>query len=144
MSKQLNLITFKNENVDNKYIQFEQQMAPRIQYENVSEADKAAFKERHDEIIEIVKQAVAEYLHDERLCYYDEDFPNWNDLTGNYYIGDESYWVEEDQSIKVSIFTRFTQIFKGEEMDYLGLEVWLEASGLSAPFEISGIDSSVI
>ncbi|WP_313129832.1 hypothetical protein [Anaerocolumna sp.] len=94
-----NLITFKNENIQNQYINFEKKMKPRIDWDNkwgeLSETERNILLGRSSEIHTLVDNAVFEFYMDESsensLCSNGEFFPDRTVLTGNYYIGKIHY-----------------------------------------------------
>ena len=106
----------------------------------------------HREIIlDLVHKEVLDYLNTEDLVYDgDEDgFPHLQEMTGEYYIGDESYEMHVGPPwIQIGIETRFLEKkwCDGQtEVDYLSLHVWIKCDPKSWKFEINGnTDSAVI
>ncbi len=107
-------------------------------------------REVRESLLEAVHAEVCDYLSDERLVFDSaEEFPSSQRLTGDYYIGDEGYYVDpETGHYCVSVMARclaHPQPFQNTPCDYLGLEVWLECSPDCQTFVIfRNTDSSVI
>ncbi len=157
------------ENPNNAHATFYNKLKTSFEFEDFTDEEIKILKSRHDEILEIAHNEVCKYLADGASTGIDGDdwFPSWGRLTGKYYIGSEDYYKREDGGIQISVFTRFTDIrddlmiedgrvkirqYKDdneerifEEMDYLGLEVWIYADSVTAEFEeVDEIDSSSI
>jgi len=114
-------------------------------------ADFDAIQQHRDQLLNAVHQEVEAYLNTPDLVFEsDEDgFPNIHRLSGEYYIGDESYSTEKDPvRFVISISARCLEKpwRPGQtEFDYLGLEVWLECR--SDDWELvssRNVDSSAI
>ncbi len=134
MIKPLKQIFMTKENANNDYVRYENQLKPRISYD-IYDCDRSkeelweVYKEHESNLLEIVRKETTAYLYDERLCNNDENmFPQWNRLTGEWYISDISINCDDDGDIFVGITTRFTENFIMEDgstkvIDYLGMEV---------------------
>lgn len=90
-----NLIIFERENVNNDYITFSDRMKPRVKYENLSDSEMEKLLERRAEILQKIEAVIYECFLDEQnndsLASDGDWFPDRTVLTGNYYIGTESY-----------------------------------------------------
>ena len=100
----------------------------------------------HDEVLEAVQEAVQQYVNDDENVFSKEQghFPQRDRLTGEYYIGSETYDVYEEQrypheelgqraerKYRLSVEVRCLEkqwISHQTDFDYLGLEVifWWE------------------
>jgi hypothetical protein len=116
-------------------------------YDGISLAEYEKINIRWNEILITAHEEVSNYINDDNLCFNDESdsFPMRNKLTGNYYIDYVSYIKTVNPvGFRIMISTRFTEFFKDEENDYLGLEVTIFIKNENDAFEVWGIDSSVI
>ena len=100
-----------------------------------------AIQRERDALLEFVHREVQEYIDDPGLCFPDTSFPNRTRLTGEYYIGGESYFVDPDACrVRISVKCRCLGGPKPgvpRDDDYLGLEVWLTCNlGRSPRFEV--------
>jgi hypothetical protein len=123
----------------------------RIQLECLEKSDFDILQQYREIMLDVVHQEVESYLNTPELyCEGDtEGFPNISRMTGEYYIGDESYWTQMDtQEFRMSIFCCFLShpTFEHQiDLDYLGLEIWMTFDPSNASFEIyRNTDSSVI
>jgi hypothetical protein len=156
--KKLNRLIFTKENLDNDYICWDiggkKPTRPKVKFANskgsdLSGADYRRIIQIKTQLDDMVYKAVLDYVNDEDLCNCDEGFfPRRDRLTGNYYVSYECYYFEND-GIRVSVSTHFTEMFCGgavtipTEEDYLGLEVsfFVDDNG---NIEIDEINSSSI
>src|SRR5262245_42100865 len=95
-------------------------------------ADYHAIQNRRDAMLKAVHNEVVAYVNTAGL-YYDGDadgFPNRSRMTGEYYIGDESYTGQTGPAwfqVSVRCCCLGRRIAESvEARDYLGLEVWLK------------------
>src|SRR5688500_5997564 len=105
---------------------------PDLGIQNVTVADFAAIQRRRTQLLTAVHREVEAYLNDPRLHFTgDEDsFPTRDRLTGEYYIGGESYTAHDGKPawFQVGVMCRCLERPRGrlkQPDDYLGLEVWL-------------------
>ena len=116
-------------------------------YDGISLAEYEKITMRWNEILIIVHEEISNYINDDDLCFNDksDSFPMRSKLTGNYYIDRVSYIKTVNPvGFRIMISTRFTEFFKDEENDYLGLEVTIFIKNENDDFEVWGIDSSDI
>lgn len=123
--------------------------APRVAVDGVSAADYQALVQQRDGMLATVHAEIVAYLSDPRLCFDDDLFPARGRLTGEYYVGDETYIAHASPTwFHISIRCRCTEGPKpgmDRDDDYLGLEVWLKYSpARPGVFEVCGTDSSSI
>ena len=123
---------------------------PDVWLEEIKLATYDAIQQHRSNLLEVVENEVAGYLNNSRLVNdSDEHFPNSSKLTGEYYIGDESYRVHVGPVwIQVSIQARFLEKRWRKDQknfDYLGLEVWIRCDPSDWSFSIfRNTDSSAI
>jgi hypothetical protein len=102
-------------------------------------------------MLAVVHREVEEYLNTPGL-YVDGDeegFPNRAKMTGEYYIGDESYTAQVNPvSFQISFMCRCLEkpaSPRQSTSDYLGLQVWLRCMPGRFSFEVfRNTDSSSI
>jgi hypothetical protein len=105
---------------------------PDLSISCVTVADYGAIQRRRDRMLQVVHREIEAYLNDPRLYFDgdDEGFPHRRRLTGQYYIGSESYIAHSDPAwFQISIKCHCLEPPKpgvDREDDYLGLEVWLK------------------
>lgn len=125
---------------------------PDLSISCVTVAEFAAIQRHREKMLRVVHREIERYLNDPRLVFDgDEDgFPHRRRLTGEYYIGRESYTAHRNPDLfQISIKCRCLEHPKpgvDRDDDYLGLEVWLKCvPGKWASFEVfRNTDSSVI
>jgi hypothetical protein len=125
---------------------------PEVRIEGVTVAEFAAIQKHRTKLLRAVHHEIESYLNDPRLVFTgnNDGFPHLGRLTGEYYIGGESYSAHRDPTrFQISIMCRCLERPKPgvpREDDYLGLEVWLKClPGRWATFEVfRNTDSSVI
>jgi hypothetical protein len=125
---------------------------PKLSIDGVTVAEFAAIQAHRDKLLAAVHREVTKYLNDPRLVFTDPDdadeFPHRDRLTGDYYIGGESYIAHRDPTwVQISVRCRFLEPTDDDEPDdYLGLEVWLRCKpGKRVAFtKYRNTDSSVI
>jgi hypothetical protein len=124
--------------------------APRVTCEGISDDVFARLRAAREAMLSAVHQEVSAYVSDPLLVFDSaDDFPSIQQLTGDYYVGDEYYHVgPETGRYKISVMARClahplpTQTAPD---DYLGLEVWLESDADCRTFsKCRNTDSSVI
>jgi hypothetical protein len=123
------------------------QVQPNIEfYEGISLIEYKKLEALWNEIIQIVRKEIYEYVNDDNLCFDDiNSFPTRSKLTGNYYIDNVSYIKHVNPvGFQIMVFARLTEYITGGEDDYLGLEVTLFTKDVNESFEVWGIDSSSI
>lgn len=116
---------------------------PDLRIEGVSVSEYAAIQQRRERLLKTVHRAVEGYLNDPRLYFSggEEGFPQRDRMTGEYYIGGESYAIPKvrikpNESPLKATPLDWIQIRVGcrclesrgadeERDDYLGLDVWL-------------------
>ncbi len=137
---------------------------PDLAIEGVSVSDYRAIQRRRDRLLKAVHRTVEEYLNDPRLYFSagEDGFPNRDRLTGEYYIGGESYAIprvrikpNEKPStarplgwIQICVRCRCLESAGadgGHPSDYLGLDVWLRCDPGKGTFSVfRNTDSSSI
>jgi hypothetical protein len=122
------------------------------------QAEFEELQKQYGSVLQMVHEAIQAYVDDSALTFESEDvgFPSRNRMTGEYYIGVESYWVNDEPwfaAVGRSREYRFSLMAHclehpfmpdQEDRDYLGLEVhfiWIPAE---MRFEFLGVDSSSI
>jgi hypothetical protein len=121
----------------------------RFKVDGVNDWDMNAIRYRRPEMLRAVHEEIEAYLNDP-LLYFDGDedgFPHRKELTGEYYIGDESYFAHTQPSwIQIKIEGRCIGRGVGNKPDdYLGLEVWLRCEPGTWSFSVyRNTDSSAI
>jgi hypothetical protein len=105
---------------------------PDLSITRVPVADYAKIQRRRARMLAAVHREVEAYLNDPRLYFTgaEDGFPHRDRLTGEYYIGGESYIAHTDPTwFQISVMCRCLEHPKpgvpGVD-DYLGLEVWLK------------------
>ena len=118
---------------------------------------QAALAQR-ESIVAVVQHAVQSYIDDSSLAFdTEEGFPSKKKLTGEYYIGDEHYWVNHEpwfnrigrtREFRFSFCVRCLERLwhpNQIDQDYLGLEVHFDWLPDTKTFQHHGdVDSSVI
>jgi hypothetical protein len=114
---------------------------------------------QRETILSVVHQAVQGYIDDSSLTFdlASEGFPAREKLTGDYYIGSESYWINDkpwfsrvgrSREYRFSFQVRCLEHLwypNQNTQDYLGLEVHFHWVPDECRFQYHGdIDSSVI
>jgi hypothetical protein len=85
-----------------------------------------AIQDYRGRILEVVQNEVEAYLNEPGLYFEGEGFPDRSRLTGEYYLGDESYKQHVNPLwIQIGIMCRCLSQRETFDHDYLGLEVWL-------------------
>ena len=89
------LLVFERENTENTYITLEDRMKPRVKLDDsITQEEYQALDARREELIRLAEDILwRNYLDPESddLLSEVDSFPDIRHLTGNYYIGDESY-----------------------------------------------------
>lgn len=91
-----NLLIFETENTENDYINFSMKMKPNLSFRDLSQEEKEGLLKRRDEMLQKIQKKIYDnYLDETNECSFasdDEDeFPCRTEMTGNYYVGRESY-----------------------------------------------------
>jgi hypothetical protein len=108
-----------------------------------------AVQAHREKMLGVVHKEVEKYLNTRDLVYDDEDgFPNRSRMTGEYYLGSESYIGNNEGGwIKVGIECccqeKPSELYP-EGGDYLGLTVWLRCTPRRGAFKPLGTDSASI
>jgi hypothetical protein len=108
-----------------------------------------AIQEYRPRMLEAVHEAVEKYLNTRGLYFSSDDyFPNRKRMTGEYYLGDESYHGNVSGGFKISVYCRCLQKAWLPEQtgpdDYLGLNVWLFCAPGKWSFKVEATDSSAL
>lgn len=125
---------------------------PDVRLSDMLLADYQAIQRRREQMLKVVQKEIESYLNTENLIYddpEDEGFPNRLRMTGDYYIGDESYTQHVGPLwFQIGIMWRCLgrSVLKNSRPDdYLGLEVWLRCELPRWTFKVfQNTDSSVI
>jgi len=101
---------------------------PRTTRDNIADSDFQAIQEHREEMLAAVHQAVEKYFN-ARGRFGPGDFPERALLTGEYYLGEESYYGDPSAALRVRIECRCLRHpwlpGSNEKDDYVGLEVLL-------------------
>ncbi len=136
---ELTRIYLPKPNPENAYVFYENQLQPRMDFEN-AELEKL-FYAHEAEIMAIVEREITDYVNCDELCNDDENmFPKRYRLTGEWYLAGVSFSDEDYLSVQ----TAFLEIWNGEKMDYLGLEVVLFYDDDTQEFFVDGVNSASI
>jgi hypothetical protein len=119
----------------------------QVQLDGVSQQEYEAIQRRRQEILALLDAEVERYVS-ENTSPGDDSFPKRDRMTGEFYIGHESYSKEGKPAwFRVSIFCRCLGGPKagmdGKD-DYLGLEVYLRCEPGSGAYSVLDTDSSSI
>ena len=123
---------------------------PSVQTEAIPQDALVRLHAARDALLSAVHAKVSAYLCNSELVFASPDeFPSSNRLTGEYYIGDESYTFDPATGrYRVSVTARCLAhpLLPGSPPDdYLALEVWLESTTDCQTFtQFRNTDSSVI
>ena len=89
------LLVFERENTENTYITLEDRMKPRVKLDDgITQEEYQALAARREEMIRLAEEILwRNYLDPESDDLMSEEgaFPDIRYLTGNYYVGDETY-----------------------------------------------------
>jgi hypothetical protein len=114
-------------------------------------SDYHAIQQHRDRLLDAVHQEVELYLNANDLCFVaDEDgFPNRSKMSGEYYIGSESYAAQAGLIwYQISVACRCLEKpvrTHQSDFDYLQLEVWLRCDPADWSFTVfRNTDSSSI
>lgn len=142
MSLVLKQIFFKNPNVENKYVTYKNSLQPRMKFGE--SYLKGLYENHYEEILQVVKAEIADYLNDETLCNDEEDmFPRRCEMTGEWYIGEVSFGSLNFLSIAIH-FLGTVAGTENEIDDYLELEVCMYYDEEKKKFVFDGINSACI
>jgi len=125
---------------------------PDIYIQRVTVADFTEIQRHRGALLDAVHREVEEYLNDPQLVFEAdaEGFPCRSRLTGEFYVGSESYIAHSEPGwFQISVMCRFLEPPKpgmNRVDDYLGLELWLKCvPGKRGSFEVfRNTDSSSI
>ena len=123
---------------------------PDLSITSITVAEYRAIQRHRDKLLRFVHSEVEAYLNTPGLCGEGDSFPDRLRMTGDYYIGAESYIAQRDPAwFQISVMCRCLEQAKAgveREGDYLGLEVWLKCvPGRWSAFEVfRNTDSSSI
>jgi len=102
------------------------EMAADKYYDAITPAERAALVERHADILDLADQLIEEYANDGCAPPGDDWFPAQARLTGEFYVGSESYHrLPGERWVQVCIEARCLGRRTDKVGDYLGLDVWL-------------------
>lgn len=90
-----NLLKFKTHNIHNEPVTFENKLSPQVDYGNMKENHILTVKQFLPDMYSILQSETSIYLNDEDICPKHGTFPSQSELTGNYYITNESYYLED-------------------------------------------------
>ena len=136
---ELTRIYLPKPNPENEYVSYENQLQPRMKFEN-AELEKL-FYIHEAEIMALVEREITDYVNCDDLCNDDENmFPKRCRLTGEWYLAGVSFSDEDYLSVQ----TAFLEIWNGEKTDYLGLEVILFYDDDAQEFFADGVNSASI
>ncbi len=105
-----NLLVFEKENTQNSYINFAMKMKPSLNFSELSQEEKEGLLRRRDEMLQKIEKEIYDHYLDETnedswISDDEDDFPCRAEMTGNYYVGRESYSVcylgEEGQHYRI-------------------------------------------
>ncbi len=155
MIKPLRQIFMPNENTNNEYVDYENQLKPRININSYTskisiEELRKLYEVHQENIIKMAESEVTNYLSDEGACNNDKGmFPQWKCLTGDWYVGTICIEGNDEEEVDGSIVLRFTENFKrndGSEIitDYLGMEVCFYWDEEENQFIFDGINTASI
>jgi hypothetical protein len=92
----------------------------------ITPTERDALMKRHADILALTDTLVEEYVNEGRASPGEGGFPEHNRLTGEFYVGNESYHRLLGESwIQICIEARCLGRESGGSNDYLGLHVWL-------------------
>jgi hypothetical protein len=124
---------------------------PRLEIMNVSVAEFARIQTHRRRMLAHVNRELEAYLNDSRLYFTGtaDGFPNRDRMTGEYYLGGESYIAHADPTwFQIGVMCHCLEQPWGPFVrvkDYLGLEVWLRCTPRRWSFSVfRNTDSSSI
>jgi hypothetical protein len=92
----------------------------------ITPEERQALMQRHADILALTDKLVEKYANDGCAPPGEDWFPEQAKLTGEFYVGGESYHRLPGQSwIQICIRARCIGRRMGDVGDYLGLDVWL-------------------
>ena len=121
-----------------------------VSMEGLRLSEYQALQERRSLLDQAVHAEIESYVNDPELCSDSVDeFPQFQKLTGEYYIGSESYERQVGPlEYRVAVLCRCLERSTGlpeTSSDYLGLEVWLSCDPSTWTFTVfRNTDSSSI
>ncbi|MCE9553700.1 MAG: hypothetical protein K8T91_10060 [Planctomycetes bacterium] len=123
---------------------------PDLSIMNVTVAEYTSIQRHRDTLLQAVQREIETYLNTPGLFGEGRSFPDRLRMTGEYYIGAESYIAHRNPVwYQISVMCHCLERAKGSrgrDDDYLGLEVWLKCvPGNWSSFEVfRNTDSSSI
>jgi hypothetical protein len=101
-------------------------MVPDKYGDAITPAERDALVKRHADILDLTEARVEEYANEGCATPGEEWFPEQARLSGEFYVGSESYHRLQGESwIQVCVDARCLGREPGGAGDYLGLHVWL-------------------
>lgn len=127
---------------------------PRVDLLPGGEVARIVFEQVLANVYDLVHDAVGEYINNDDLTFPEDDedethFPSRARMTGEYYLGDRSYFVGELDGVQcahVILQARFVEkkhVPALPNTDYLGLDVRI-AINKDAQVVVHGIDSELL
>ena len=112
----------------------------------ISAEEAQLFQRRRNEILALVAAEVQRYVNEQAAPPGDDSFPEQGRLTGEFYIGGETYTKHPDAGwYQIGIKARCLGHASVGTDDYLGLDIWVRYVPGEDRFEIyRNTDSSVI
>ncbi len=123
--------------------------APDAVLNSVRLSEYRAVQEHRAALLRAVHDEVQRYFDDTDLVFESESFPSRGRLTGEYYLGEESYEMHVGPVwIQIGVACHCLERANGSgrpEQDYLGLNVWVRCDPQAWSFEVfRNTDSSSI
>ena len=129
-------------NPENQYVTYQNFLSPRRNFHAVHA--EQLFEAHQEEIMQIVRKELFDYLNDEALCNDEEDmFPRRSFLTGEWYVCELSSF-DNEPGIFFAVQTAFLGTDLGFPDDYLGLEVLLYYDETAGSFLPDSINSEAL
>lgn len=144
-----NLIIFVQENVENDYADFKNKLKPKVKWynNNLTSDECRRMKQIRESIMKEIEKIIFDkilYEADENASASEEEwFPNTKIMTGNYYVGYETY-NKDDRGYQIILCIRMTCLEDGQEEDYYGIDFSVEFDSLEENPEIEILGTSVI
>ncbi len=114
-----------------------------------------AFQPLFVRVLDLIHRSVEEYVNNDDLVEEEDDgvhmhFPYRAPMTGEYYLGDQHYYVQDIDRVRyycASIMARCTEKpwpNQHHPQDYLGLDIMITLDPLTKELAVWSVDSSVI
>lgn len=111
---------------------------------NLTDAELAIVDQRQVELLQVVQNALTEYVNDDSVCFTDGvDFPNRDKITGEYYLQNEVYQSQSggiEIRLTVHCVEKLDQ-FSERTDDYLGFFVGLTLDLITSELSLHTLDS---